>query len=72
MHLEVEKNPNFKGYYKKTIWGGKSKSSAFEEDTFNFIDTIYLPALRNAEEKLTNGKMEKSYGSRRSTYRFLL
>lgn len=59
LHLEVEKNPNFKGYYKKTIWGGKSKSSAFEEDTFNFIDTIYLPALRNAEEKLTNGKKSR-------------
>lgn len=59
LHLEVEKNPNFKGYYKKTIWGGKSKSSAFEEDTFNFIDTIYLPALRNAEEKLANGKKSR-------------
>ena len=59
LHLEVEKNPNFKGYYKKTIWGGKSKSSAFEEDTFDFIDTIYLPALRNAEEKLSNGKKSR-------------
>lgn len=59
LHLEVEKKPNFKGFYKKTIWGGKSKSSAFEEDTFDFIDTIYLPALRNAEEKLTNGKKSR-------------
>lgn len=59
LHLEVEKTPTLKGYYKKSIWGGKSKSSAFEEETFEFIDTIYLPALRNAEEKLTNGKKSR-------------
>ena len=59
LHLEVEKNPNLKGYYKKRIWGGKSKSSAFEEEAFEFIDTIYLPALRNAEEKLKNGRKSR-------------
>ena len=59
LHLEVEKKPNLKGYYKKSIWGGKSKSSAFEEETFEFLDTIYLPALRNAEEKLRNGKKSR-------------
>lgn len=59
LHLEVEKIPNIKGYYKKNIWGGKSKASAFEEETFEFIDTIYLPALRNAEEKLRNGKKSR-------------
>ncbi|WP_312444568.1 ATP-dependent nuclease [Lacrimispora sp.] len=59
LHLEVEKNPNNKGYYKKAVWGGKSRASAFEEETFDYIDTIYLPALRNAEEKLTNGKKSR-------------
>lgn len=59
LHLEVEKNPNPKGYYKKKIWGGKSRASAFEEETFDYIDTIYLPALRDAEEKLTNGKKSR-------------
>ena len=59
MHLEVENRPNPKGYFKKSIWGGKSKASAFEEDTFDFINVIYLPALRNAEEKLTNGKKSR-------------
>ena len=59
LHLEIEKEPNQKGYFKKSIWGGKSKSSAFEEETFDYIDTIYLPALRNAEEKLTNGKKSR-------------
>lgn len=59
LHLEIEKESNQKGYFKKSIWGGKSKSSAFEEETFDYIDTIYLPALRNAEEKLTNGKKSR-------------
>lgn len=59
LHLEVEKNPNPKGYYKKKIWGGKSRASAFEEETFDYIDTIYLPALRDAEEKLTSGKKSR-------------
>lgn len=59
LHLEVEKNPNTKGYYKKSIWGGKAKSSAFEEETFDYIDVIYLPALRDAEEKLQNGRKSR-------------
>lgn len=59
LHLEVEKNPNNKGYYKRNTWGGKSKASAFEEETFDYIDTIYLPALRDAEEKLKNGKKSR-------------
>lgn len=59
LHLEVESKPNPKGYFKKSLWGGKSKASAFEEDTFDFINVIYLPALRNAEEKLTNGKRSR-------------
>lgn len=59
LHLKVEKRPNIKGYYKKSIWGGKSKASAFEEETFDYIETIYLPALRNAEEKLKNGRKSR-------------
>ena len=59
LHLEIEKEPNPKGYFKKSIWGGKSKASAFEEETYDYIDTIYLPALRNAEEKLTNGRKSR-------------
>lgn len=59
LHLAVESKPNPRGYFKKSFWGGKSKASAFEEDTFGFINVIYLPALRNAEEKLTNGKKSR-------------
>jgi len=59
LHLEVDRNPNRKGYYKKTIWGGASKASAFEEETFECIDCIYLPPLRDAEEKLSNGRKSR-------------
>ncbi|MGF7048249.1 putative ATP-dependent endonuclease of OLD family [Paenibacillus sp. DS2015] len=72
LHLEVNSNPNRKGYYKKEIWGGASKSSIFEEETFDYIDCIYLPPLRDAEEKLVNGKrsrlaqlLKKQYGDKK-------
>ncbi|MGQ8871157.1 ATP-dependent nuclease [Paenibacillus sp. TSA_86.1] len=74
LHLEVNSNPNRKGYYKKEIWGGASKSSIFEEETFECIDCIYLPPLRDAEEKLVNGKrsrlaqlLKKQYGDNKET-----
>lgn len=69
LHLEVSSNQNRKGYYKKEIWGGFSKASIFEDETFDCIDCIYLPPLRDAEEKLVNGKrsrlaqlLKKQYG----------
>ncbi|MBS5913486.1 AAA family ATPase [Paenibacillus macerans] len=72
LHLEVSSNPNRKGYFKKEIWGGVSKSSIFEEETFECIDCIYLPPLRDAEEKLVNGKrsrlaqlLKKQYGDKK-------
>ena len=59
LHLEASNRPNQKGYYKKTIWGGASKASVFEEETFECIDCVYLPPLRDAEEKLTNGRKSR-------------
>ena len=59
LHLEVDSKPNRKGYYKKSIWGGVSKASAFEEETFECIDCVYLPPLRDAVEKLTNGRKSR-------------
>lgn len=59
LHFEVDRKLNRKGYYKKSIWGGMSKASAFEDETFEYIDCIYLPPLRDAEEKLTNGRKSR-------------
>lgn len=74
LHLEVNSSPNRKGYYKKEIWGGASKASIFEEETFEYIDCIYLPPLRDAEEKLINGRksrlaqlLKKQYGDNKNT-----
>ncbi|QRN85662.1 AAA family ATPase [Clostridia bacterium] len=59
LHLDVNNKINRKGYYKKVIWGGASKASIFEEETFDSINCVYLPPLRDAEEKLTNGKKSR-------------
>jgi len=59
LHLEVDSKPTQKGYYRKSIWGGASKASAFEEETFDYIDCVYLPPLREAEEKLTSGRKSR-------------
>ncbi len=59
LHFEVEDKKNPKGQYKKIIWGGASKASAFEEETYDCIDCIYLPPLRDAEQRLTSGRKSR-------------
>ena len=59
LHLTVKENKNKVGYYKRNWWGGKSSASAFEEDTFDRINCIYLPPLRDAESKLSNSRNSK-------------
>jgi putative ATP-dependent endonuclease of OLD family len=59
LHLEVDNKASKMGRYKRTIWGGASKLSVFEEETFDCIDCIYLPPLRDAEERLTSGKKSR-------------
>ena len=69
LHLKVSENVSKPGYYKRKYWGGKSSASIFEEDTFDRIECIYLPPLRDAEAKLSTGKysrlallLKKRYG----------
>ncbi|MEA4896908.1 MAG: AAA family ATPase [Christensenellaceae bacterium] len=69
LHLSITENIIRPGYYKRRYWGGRSMASAFEEDTFDRIECIYLPPLRDAESKLSNGKrsrlallLKKRYG----------
>ena len=59
LHLSIKENKNKFGYYKRNWWGGKSSASAFEEDTFDRINCIYLPPLRDAESKLSNSRNSK-------------
>lgn len=59
LHLNINNKINAKGYYKKNMWGGKSRASIFEEDTFDYIDCVYLPPLRDAEARLVNGRRSR-------------
>jgi predicted ATP-dependent endonuclease of OLD family len=56
LNLVVENKEDNKGRYRKNIWGGVSKASAFETELFDSINCIYLPPLRDAEAKLKEGK----------------
>lgn len=47
------------GTFKRKYWGGQSSASIFEEDTFDRVECIYLPPLRDAEAKLSNGKRSR-------------
>ena len=54
---------------KRKYWGGESTASIFEEDTFDRVECIYLPPLRDAEARLSAGRrsrltwlLKKKYG----------
>lgn len=70
LHLHITENPNKPGSLRRKYWGGESTASIFEEDTFDRVQCIYLPPLRDAESKLSAGKrsrlawlLKKKYGS---------
>lgn len=53
LNLHVE-NREFRGRHKRNLWAGKAKATV-EADTLDLIRCIYLPPLRDAEDKLSNG-----------------
>jgi len=54
--LLIENKVNARGRFKWECWGGASRSSMFEKELFDTIHCIYLPPLRDAEAKLSEGK----------------
>ncbi|HDL6591039.1 TPA: AAA family ATPase [Yersinia enterocolitica] len=58
LNLEAE-NKEIRGRFRKILWGGKSKSSLFEPELLDLIQCIYLPPLRDAESKLSNGRQSR-------------
>ncbi len=58
LNLHVN-NKETRGRYKRSLWGGKSKLSAFESETIDLIHCIYLPPLRDAEAKLKDGRQSR-------------
>lgn len=70
LHLHITENPSKPGAIKRKYWGGESTASIFEEDTFDRVECIYLPPLRDAESKLSAGRrsrlawlLKKKYGN---------
>ncbi|WP_339718671.1 ATP-dependent nuclease [Marinomonas primoryensis] len=58
LNLQAE-NKEIRGRFKKFIWGGKSKSSQFDPELLDLVQCIYLPPLRDAEAKLSNGRQSR-------------
>ena len=57
--LLVDNKQNHRGHYKRTLWGGVSKASMFEWDLFDSINCVYLPPLRDAEARLSEGRSSR-------------
>jgi len=52
LNLSIENREDQRGRFKRNIWGGESTSGLFEWELLNAISCIYLPPLRNAENRL--------------------
>ena len=52
VNLRVENKEDLYGRFKRTLWGGDSVSGIFEWELLKAISCIYLPPLRDAEDKL--------------------
>lgn len=57
--LLVENKQNYRGHFKRTIWGGVSQASMFEWALFDSINCVYLPPLRDAEARLSEGRSSR-------------
>jgi len=57
--LLVDNKQNPRGRYKRTHWGGVSRASMFEWELFDAINCVYLPPLRDAEARLSEGKSSR-------------
>lgn len=52
LNKKISNKLNGRGQYDHAIWGGESTVSFFEWDLLNAISCIYLPPLRDAQNKL--------------------
>ncbi len=52
LNLSIENKEDARGRFKRKIWGNESESGLFEWELLNRIACIYLPPLRDAEDKL--------------------
>ncbi|KKG11057.1 hypothetical protein EO98_04310 [Methanosarcina sp. 2.H.T.1A.6] len=54
LHLEAINKEDARGRIRKNMWGGTSRRGIFEWELVNSINCVYLPPLRDAEEKLNS------------------
>lgn len=52
LNLAIENKEDARGKFKRKIWGNEAEVGLFEWELLNRINCIYLPPLRDAEEKL--------------------
>jgi len=52
LNLSIENREDNRGRYKRKIWGNESETGIFEWELLDRISCIYLPPLRDAEDKL--------------------
>ncbi len=52
LNLKIENKEDQHGRFKRTVWGSDSATGIFEWELLNAISCVYLPPLRDAEEKL--------------------
>lgn len=52
LNRKIDNKQNNRGRFNHTIWGGESLAGIFEWELVNSISCIYLPPLRDAENKL--------------------
>lgn len=58
LNLQIENKEVF-GRFKRVVWGGSSRSSQFDPELMDLIQCVYLPPLRDAESKLSNGRQSR-------------
>lgn len=52
LNLAIDNKEDSRGRFKRKLWGNESESGLFEWELLGRINCIYLPPLRDAEEKL--------------------
>ena len=52
-------NRELRGRYSQELWGGAIRTGIFNQQTLELIHCIYLPPLRDAEQKLREGRQSR-------------
>lgn len=59
LNMHVDNKVNHRDRYNRIIWGGVSRSSIFEWELLDKINCVYLPPLRDAEARLSEGQYSR-------------